>query len=53
MARRVALYYSPDEGIWYYQQMFGDWKVSKKHYQSKAQALTDYYWTDDPSYEWE
>lgn len=53
MARRVALYYSPDEGIWYYQQTFGDFKVSKKHYKTKEEAYRDYYFTDLPEYEWE
>ena len=53
MARRVALYYSPDDGIWYYQQTFGDCKVSKRHYKTKAEALQDYYSTDNPNYEWE
>jgi len=53
MARNVLLVNSPDDGFWYYQQMYGDWKVSVKEYPTKEEALMDYYFTDDPNYEWE
>ena len=50
--RNVSLYYSPDENIWYYQRN-SDGKVSKKDYETKADALEDYYYIDDPRYQWE
>ena len=52
MARNVSLHYSPDEGIYYYQH-WPDGKVSMKEYETKEEALRDYYFTDDPLYEWE
>jgi len=53
MARNVWLFYSPDEGIWYYQQKDDAGKTSKKTYESKKDALRDYHRTDDPEFEWE
>jgi hypothetical protein len=52
--RNVKLIYSPDEGKWYYQKQDPhDWRVSKKSYDSKEEALRDYYDTDSPEYVWE
>jgi len=51
--RNVILVDSPHDGFWYYQQTFGDWKVSKKEYPTKEEALRDYHMTDHPDYEWE
>ncbi len=53
MARNVTLIYSPDECLWYYQKQNYDGKVSVKTYTTKAEALIDYYFTDDPNYKWE
>lgn len=51
MSKNFDLYFSPDEGIWYYQKRDWEGKVSAKHYQSKIEALKDN--PDDPDYQWE